>query len=88
MNNPHAGRAFLTAGLSLFAAFTIVAWHQDSKVSQKLYGPHPEHVCHRLATELNNQVRASMITPLERAIKLNRCWIEFYELKRTTMASS
>ena len=60
MSNPNPGAAVVIAAFSLFGAFTAIAWSEDIKRDQVSQLQPPEHVCHRLAYELDQQEAQKM----------------------------
>ena len=67
----------MVAAFSLFGAFTAIAWAEDIKRGAAYEPPQSEHVCHRLAAELDEQEAVKLITRDERNAIVFRCWRDF-----------
>ena len=67
----------MIAAFSLFGAFTAIAWAEDIRRGASYEPPKSEHVCHRLAAELDEQEAVKLITRDERNAIVFRCWRDF-----------
>jgi hypothetical protein len=77
MSNPRPGAALLIAAFSLFGAFTAIAWSEDIRRGASYEPPASEHVCDRLAYELDQQEAIKLIKRDERNAIVFRCWRDF-----------
>ena len=77
MSNQRPGAVLLISAFSLFGAFTAIAWNEDISRGQAYEQAASEHVCHRLAAELDEQEAVKFITREQRDAIVFRCWRDF-----------